>query len=61
MKAYFNPDINSLREIPEAMRKEVLSLVTESAEDTAPDVLLVDQLLHMIRFAQTARAAPAGI
>lgn len=60
MKTYFSPDINSLREIPEAARKEILGLVTESAEDPAPDVLLVDQLLHMIRFAQSSRAVPAG-
>lgn len=60
MKAYFNPDINSLREIPEVMRKEMLGLVEEPVQETAPDLLMVDQLLHMIRFARETRTAPVG-
>ncbi len=61
MNQYFNPDIKSLREVSETVRRDLLGLDKEPAPETAPDLLLVDQLLHMIRFAREAgAAAPAG-
>lgn len=61
MKAYFNPDINSLREVPEVVRKELLGLSQDSLPAPLPDLPMVEQLLNMIRFARETRPAPAAI
>lgn len=63
MQHYFSPDLSTLREVPEATRQQVLGLTppaVQPASDLLPDLQIVEQLLHMIRFARSAAEARVG-
>lgn len=52
MNTYFRPDISKLREIPKAETEKLLGIHEAGAQELPPDMLVVDQLLHMIHFAR---------
>jgi hypothetical protein len=52
MNAYFRPDISRLREIPKAETEKLLGIDEARVQELPPDMLVVDQLLHMIQFAR---------
>lgn len=60
MRNYFDPDISMLKQIPKVESNKILNVEAGTEQPSAPDMLQVDRLLHMINFARQSGSARHG-